>query len=161
MKLSRALKEKKRLAAEISHLQNVISGKNSFVKDSNVATKFNVPQLFADLEKKIQELVNLKIVINEANNPIQPSIYLLGEYKSMIAYLSHVNTAEGFVQGRGFARSEAPMEFDVQFDEIKINAIKKNYQDKADSTQDHIDNYNYTTEVSWKDEVVVDPEKDK
>ena len=157
MKLSRALKEKKRLAAEISHVKNIIGSKNSFVKDSNVPTKFDVSQLFADLERKTQELVNLKIVINEANNEIQPSIYLLGEYKALVAYLAHLNTAEGFVQPRGF-RSEAAMEFDVQFDEIKVNLMKKDYQDKADRIQDQIDTYNYTTEVAWGED---EPKPDK
>ena len=54
MKLSKALKEKKRLAAEIAHLKNLINSKNSYIEGSNVPEKFDVKELYGKLQGKIQ-----------------------------------------------------------------------------------------------------------
>lgn len=157
MKLSKALKEKKRLASEIAQLKHLIYTKNSYIKGSNVPVKFKVDVLYSQLQKKVQELVNLKIVINEANHEIQSSIYLLGEYKAMISFLNALNVNEG-PQFDGF-RNETPVEYGVQFDEIVKNELMKEYQDKADALQDQIDTYNYTTEVSWGEDYDEETEK--
>lgn len=149
MKLSQALKTKKRLAAEIQHLKNRIQSKNSYIKESKVAEKFNVEEMYSELQAKVQELVNLKIAINEANREIQSTIYLLGEYKSMIAFWNSVNTNEGY-QERGY--QDTLTEYACQIDEIKKIANVALYQQKADSLQDQIDTYNYTTEVAWDEQ---------
>lgn len=149
MKLSKALKEKKRLAAEIAHLKNLINSKNSYLQGSNVPEKFDVKKMYEDLNVKIQELVNLKIIINEANRDIQPMIYTLGEYKAMISFLGILNVQEGFIP-ESFRQSEAT--YDVQIDEVEKERMLKEYQNKADALQDEIDTYNYTTEVMWKDD---------
>ena len=146
MKLSQALKEKKRLAAEIQHLKNRIQSKNSYIKGSNVEGKFNAKEMFDELQSKVQELVNLKIAINEANREIQSSIYLMSEYKAMIAFWNSVNTSEGLIE-RGY--QDTLTEYVCQYDEIEKIAMVSEYQKKADSLQDLIDTYNYTTHVTW------------
>ena len=146
MKLSQALKEKKRLAAEIAHLKNRIQSKNSYIKASNVKEKFNAEEMYAELQGKVQELVNLKIAINEANREIQSSIYLMSEYKAMISFWNSVNTNEGMIE-RGY--QDTLTEYVCQFDELQKIAKVAEYQKKADSLQDLIDTYNYTTEVTW------------
>lgn len=149
MKLSKALKEKKRLAAEIAHLKNQINSKNSYLEGSNVREKFYVPDLFVTLKDKVQELVNLKIAINEANRDIQAMIYLLGEYKAMIGFLSILNVQEGVVPA-SYNKGEST--YLVQIDELEKEKMLKEYQEKADALQDEIDTYNYTTEVMWGDD---------
>lgn len=147
MKLSKALKEKKRLAAEIAHLKNLINSKNSYIEGSTI--KFDNWKMYEDLNKKIQELVNLKIVINEANRDIQPIIYKLGEYKAMISFLSFLNVQEGIVPD---TYNGGEITYKVQIDEIDKENFLKEFQEKADALQDEIDTYNYTTEVMWGDE---------
>jgi DNA repair exonuclease SbcCD ATPase subunit len=148
MKLSKALKEKKRLIGEIERLKRLIQSKNSYVEGSNVPEKFDVNELYAQLQSKIQELVNLKIVINEANKEIQSSIYLLGEYKALINFFNMLNTTEGPQES---FRSEKTINYHAQIDELKKEELIKQYQDKADRLQDQIDTYNYTTEIDWGD----------
>lgn len=148
MKLAKALKEKKRLAAEVAHLKNKINSYNSYIKDSNVPQKFNVIEMYSTLQSKVQDLVNLKIVINEANKEIQPLIFLLSEYKAMIAFLNILNTREG-IEPASFSKGEVFHE--VQIDALKKENLIKEFQDKADNIQDKIDTYNYTTEVSWNE----------
>lgn len=146
MKLSKALKEKKRLAAEIARIKSLILSKNSYIEGANVPQKFSVEELFAELQKKVQELVNLKIVINEANKEIQSSIFLLGEYKALVSFFNSLNVSEGPQESY---RTEQMVNYCVQFDEVKKNELVKEFQEKADHLQDQIDTYNYTTEVAW------------
>lgn len=152
MKLSQALKEKKRLAAEIAHLKNLIHSKNSYLKGGPVREKFDVAELHSKLEKMIQELVNLKIAINEANREIQPSIYLLAEYKALITFWSGLNVSEGPHENY----NDNIIEFECQYDELKKIDLVKAFQEKADRLQDEIDLYNFTTEVAWGDDYLED-----
>ena len=147
MRLSKALKEKKRLAAEIAHLKHLIHSKNSFIEGSNVAEKFVIEELYNELLAKVQVLVNLKIAINEGNKEIQASIYLLGEYKALIDFLGVMNVNEGPVKDR---YKETITTYDVQYDEVKRDELKKEFQSKADRLQDEIDLYNYTTEIDFE-----------
>lgn len=155
MKLAKALKEKKRLASEIAKLKSLINKKNSYLLGSDVTKKFDVRQLYGELQGKIEELVNLKIVINEANKEIQSSIFLLSEYKAMIDFLNNLNVVEGKHQ---IGYSEQIREYDVQIDEIKRDELVKEFQDKADSIQDIIDTYNHTIEISWNEDNSLDDE---
>lgn len=156
MKLAKALKEKKRLAADIAHLKNLIMKKNSRLLHSNSSSKFNIGELYHELQQKIQQLVNLKIIINEANKEIQPSIYLLGEYKALVSFFGCIEIKDGLVS-EGY--SEVIKEYTAQIDELKRDEIVKEYQSKADRLQDQIDTYNYTTEITWGDDLGPDNEK--
>lgn len=145
MKLSQALKEKKRLAAEIAHLRNQIQSKNSYMQGAKVKEKFPVPDMVEELNQKVQEMVNLKIAINEANKEIQASIYLLSEYKALMAFWSGLPVAEGPRENY----NDNIIEYECQIDEIEKLKRVKEYQEKADRLQDEIDLYNFTTEVAW------------
>lgn len=145
MKLQKALKEKKRLAAEIAELKTTINSKNSFTDDS-VKDKFNVNALYEELMSKVESLINLKLMINEANKEIQGSIYKLSEYKSLIHFLSGLDVVEG-TKREGF--TDNLIVYHTQIDEIERNRMKKELQIKADLIQDEIDTYNYTTDIPW------------
>lgn len=149
MKLYKALKLKKTLVGEISKLKQQISEKNSYQVGSLNEEKFKVSELYENLLKKISELTNLKIMINEANREIQPSIYMLSEYKALISFWNEVSVSEGF-KNVGYGAT-VPTEFKVQVDEIKRNEYISTFQKKIDSLQEEIDTYNYTTEIPWQE----------
>lgn len=151
MKLSKALKEKKRLAAEIADLKRTIGSKNSYGEGVKEKTEENyiVPELYDELLGKIEDLVNLKLMINNANLDIQPLLYKLGEYRSMISFLNGLDSFEG-TRRIGYGESTEEQYF-AQFSEPEIDRMKKDYQKKADMLQDEIDTYNYTTEIPWMD----------
>jgi len=158
MKLSKALKEKKKLIGEIQRLKNLIETKNSYVDGSNIPEKFDVNELYSQLQSKIQELVNLKIAINEANKEIQSSIYLIGEYKALINFFDTLNTTEGPKEKFG---TDGIINYHAQFDELKKEELIKMYQDKADRLQDQIDTYNFTTEIVWGNDYTPKDSKNK
>jgi len=157
MKLYKALKLKKKLIGEISQLKAQIQTKNSYLIGSLNAEKYNVPKLYNELLAKVDNLTGLKFVINEANHEIQSRIYVLSEYKALIAFWNGVSVAEGT---QGFGYGEAVIrEYNVQIDEETRNQFVKEFQTRVDSLQEEIDTYNYTTEIPWDEPVVVKTEK--
>ena len=150
MRLHKALKLRKKLVGEISDLKTQIQSKNSFLDGSLNPEKYNVEKLYADLLAKVNELVALKFVINEANREIQSKIYTLSEYKALIAFWNSVSVVEGS-QIVGYSNSTIT-EYKVQVDEEKRTGLVKEFQVKVDALQEEIDVYNYTTEIPWDKE---------
>jgi len=148
MKLYKALKLKKSLVGEITKLKQQIKDKNSYLEGSKNGEKFNVGENWALLLVKINELTALKFVINEANREIQAQIYLLGEYKALIAFWNEVSVVEG-TQIVGY--SDKVQNYVAQFDESTRNELVTTYQNKVNALQDELDDYNFNTEIPWGD----------
>jgi cell fate (sporulation/competence/biofilm development) regulator YlbF (YheA/YmcA/DUF963 family) len=150
MKLYKALKLRKSLIGEINKLKEQIKDKNSYLVGSKNGEKFNVDGGYIDLLAKIDELTNLKFVINESNRNIQAMIYALGEYKALLAFWKEVSVAEGVQTINSYSDKFA--EYSVQFDEAKRDGIVVEIQKKVDALQEEVDTYNYTTDIPWGDE---------
>jgi hypothetical protein len=108
-----------------------------------------VEKIYADLQAKINELVGLKYVINEANRPIQEQIYRLSELKALLVFWNGVNVQEG-EHMVGYSEAKT-IKYVSQVDEIKRNQMVEEFQKKVDVIQEEIDTYNYTTDIPWGD----------
>jgi len=148
MKLYKALKLRKSLIGEITKLKTQIKEKNSYLKGSKNGEKFSVETAYLELLDKIKELTSLKYIINEANREIQAQIYLLGEYKALIAFLNEVSVVEG---SQVIGYSDNVQNYVAQFDEEKRNLLVKSFQTKVDAIQEELDEYNFNTEIPWGD----------
>lgn len=146
MKLYKALKLRKSLVGEITKLKQQIKDKNSYLEGSLNAEKFNVGDLYDTLLKKIDELTGLKFVINEANREIQSKIYVLAEYKALIAFWNEVSVVEGT---QASTYGDTIRNYKVQFDENERNQLVNDFQKRVDALQEEIDTYNYTTDIPW------------
>lgn len=148
MKLYKALKLRKNLVGEITKLKNQIKERNSYLEGSKNGEKFDVEKNYEILLSKIDELTGLKFVINEANREIQAHIYVLGEYKALIAFWNEVSVVEG-TQVIGY--SDKVQNYVVQVDEEKRNNLVKEFQKRVDAIQEELDEYNFLTEIPWGD----------
>lgn len=146
MKLYKALKLRKNLVGEISKLKQQIKEKNSYLEGSKNGEKFDVHKAYGELLLKIDELTGLKFVINEANREIQAKIYVLSEYKALIAFWNEVSVVEG-TQIAGY--SDKVQNYNVQIDEAERNVLVKEFQKRVDALQDELDGYNFNTEIPW------------
>jgi len=155
MKLYKALKLKKSLVGEIAKLKTQIKEKNSYLEGSKNGENFNVHEAYNELLKKIEELTALKFVINEANHEIQAKIYLLGEYKALIAFWNEVSVVEG-TQVIGY--SDKVQTYHVHIDEANRNILVSEFQKKVDAIQEELDEYNFTTEIPWGDMTISEME---
>ena len=147
MKLHKALKDKKKLTGEISKLKTQIEVKNCYNEGTVDPEKFDVKKLYDELLNKTGELVKLKLSINECNKVIQERIFLLSEYKSLIAWWSGVCTLEG-EHVTGSYGEKILRKYRSQIDEVSKEKIIKGLQERVDIIQEELDIYNYTTEVS-------------
>ena len=147
MKLYKALKLRKSLIGDIAKLKQQIKEKNSYLDGSVNPDKYSVEKIYQNLLKKIEELTGLKFAIFAANAEIQSRIFMLSEYKALIAFWNEVSVAEGN-QVIGYGES-AIKTYMVQFDEEKRNNIVNDFQKKVDIIQEEIDNYNYNTDIPW------------
>jgi len=148
MKLYKALKLRKGLLGEIVKLKQQIKEKNSYLIGSKNAENFDMQKNYEMLLSKIDELTSLKYVIGEANREIQHKIYVMGEYKALIAFWNEVPVVEGTQEAR---YGEAIREYNIHFNEIKRNNIIAEFQKRVDALQDEIDVFNHTTEIPWGD----------
>lgn len=148
MKLYKALKLKKNLIGEIAELKEQIKNKNSYLEGSKNGEKFNVFEKYDILLKKIDELTGLKFVINEANREIQAKIYLLSEYKALVAFWKEVPVTEG---NQIIGYSDKIQNYIVQVDEEKRNELINNFQKIINAIQEELDEYNFNTEIPWGD----------
>ena len=148
MKLYKALKLRKNLIGEITKIKNQIKERNSYLEGSKNGEKFDVEKNYELLLSKIDELTGLKFVINEANREIQAQIYVLGEYKALIAFWNEVSVVEG-TQVIGY--SDKVQNYVVQVDEEKRNNLVSEFQKRVDAIQEELDEYNFTTEIPWGD----------
>jgi hypothetical protein len=90
----------------------------------------------------------LKFVINEANREIQSKIYILGEYKALVAFWKEVSVLEGSqVIGYG----DKIQNYVVHIDEENRNNIIFAFQKRIDAIQEELDEYNFNTEIPWGD----------
>ena len=104
-------------------------------------------KIYVELQAKIDELVGLKFVINEANREIQSKIYTLSELKALLAFWNGVNVTEG-EQMVGYSEAKT-IKYVAQIDEVKRNEMVADFQKRIDALQEDIDTYNYTTDIPW------------
>jgi len=146
MKLYKALKLRKNLIGDITKLKIQIKEKNSYLAGSLNGEKFSAEEVYKDLLDAIEELTAIKFVINEANREIQAKIYLLGEYKALIAFWNEVSVAEG---SQVIGYSDKIQTYMVHYDESKRNEMVNAFQKKVDAIQDELDEFNFNTEIPW------------
>lgn len=148
--LAKALKLKARLAAQLSHQQNLVQTHNSRVstKDPTI----NVNEKMALIDRIVSNLIDLKVAINAGNAGIQKDIYILGELKSRKSFISGIQTTHGKQFVGGYS-NKIEVEYIAQMQETETTKLAEQLQVQIDETQDRIDEYNARTRINVSDEI--------
>ena len=93
MKLSQALKQKSRLAGEISRQQQILLRENARRSDST--STVDRQEVWNKIQSLSEELWKLKGKIAKANINIYPALERMAEYKTLITFLKGLNIREG------------------------------------------------------------------
>ena len=143
--LAQALKEKSRLAGEITHLWQLFQNENSCLETHK--RKIDVKQTLQTIDRYTAKLVELKTKISVANQGTHlRNMEQLAELKKQLNALS-------LVQG-----SEDP-EFDCKaqwikrtavFNEAALESMRKKLLRKIDLLQDQLDAHNAKTEIDFE-----------
>ena len=138
MKLYQALKKKKQIIGEISKLKHQITENNTVIKGNS--RDYDVKPLFAKLEEKLTELVNLKSAIQKANTSVYDKIFRLSELKSFVDFLKGVPAKSGVHMER---YQEVAKEYVCEFDKKSIDTLIGDYEKEISNIQEELEQFNY------------------
>ena len=146
MKLSRALKLRKKLAGEIAHLQQLISVEN--VSQDENESKFVVENLWVELHYKQTKLVSVKTAIAVGNAGIWESIFQIVELKGQVTFLRNLDTKEGTFNEASYHQEALKRTYKPQIDKVRVEKEIKNLEVQIEELQDKIDDYNQSHTVA-------------
>ena len=146
MKLGRALKEKNRLTKRIASVKNIITSSNVVLIDNEYS--YNIFELQSIYVGLVDQLIDLKVAIQIANQPILNKIYALSELKAAIAMYSSLDTKEGSHESGGYGSSELRI-YKAQINRAALDIKIDDLQSEIDAWQDEIDEFNSITTVDF------------
>ena len=148
--ISKALKEKNRIAGRISKLQSQVVAYNKYKKDSN--KEFSSKELLTALQEEWAYLIDIKSKIAKANIGIADKLVRLTEAKAELSFWNGFHSgppkevvSESKYMGGQYVTVDTPMICDISAKDIQtnINRVQKLIED----LQDEIDFYNQFTRI--------------
>ncbi len=139
--LARALKLKNRLAGRLAKLDSDFETYNSLPAGTDGP---NITALYAERNELVARLIELKLALNLANQPMQRTIFELGEAKSLVALLSKTSTKHGKVV-ESYHGSE--VEYVAQFRKRDIDLEVRRLETVIDRLQEELDRFNHRTPI--------------
>jgi hypothetical protein len=140
--LAKALKLKNRLAGRLAKLDKDLEHYNSVPAGSDQP---DIKGIYAERRKLVVHLVELKVAINTANQPIHRTIFELGELKSLVALLGRTSTKHGTMV-EGYHGNE--IQYVAQFRKGDVDREVRRLEVEIDRIQDQLDRFNYNTLIA-------------
>ncbi len=137
--LARALKLKNRLAGRLAKLDSDFEKYNSVPAGTD---RPDLKALYADRNKLVARLIELKIALNAANQSMQRTIFELGEAKSLVALLTKTSTNHGKVV-EGYHGTE--IDYIAQFRKADVDREVRRLEVTIDRLQEQLDAFNHQT----------------
>jgi hypothetical protein len=155
MTIAQALKRKNRIAEKIKKVKQDIKMFNSI--KVGLTRDIDVEASWEQLDVLTNNLIGLKTAINSANQPIQASIFELGELKSNLSFLQEVPCKSGHYESSdrwGLADTEKGFqEYEASHTKHQIEAECEGLRELIDSLQETIDRFNNTTYLDFEEAV--------
>lgn len=141
MTISQAFKKKNKLTKRLTELKSLLQQNNSIIEGST--SYYKMDDLMNEYVAVQNEIVDIKTRIMFANKPIQNKIFLLAELKGTASLLKGISTTEGVVPGyRGETNT-----YVVEWNEIKLNLLKKEIEIQIEVLQEELDSFNHITKI--------------
>jgi len=145
MKLSKALKEKNRLAGEVNRLKTLIARENS--RSITSKSTVDVGSLWTDMLQTTCGLIKIKTAIFKANTGIYDKIVRMAELKGRAAWIVGISTDDEKHEQPNYGASTIVTENKAHFNREAVDKIAKELQDDIAKLQDDIDEYNATVTI--------------
>ncbi len=143
--LAQALKEKNRLAGEITNLWNLVQRENSCWE--NHTRCIDIRQTLETIGTYTEKLIELKTKIGKANKDNLENMYSLEELKNKISKLDGIDTGED-IKFLG-VREETKMVRSAEVKASEILKMKKALQIECNRLQDALDAYNVRNTIEF------------
>jgi hypothetical protein len=146
MKLAKALKQKNKLAGEVTQLKELLTQQNS--RSTKQKFDYNNQEVLTNLRAKIDELVATKAAIGAANSEIYSKIFRLAELKGLVTTLKGLSTKEGvYAESLGYSQS-VEVEYIAQIKKAEADKLVEELENEIQELQDALDEFNFTRSVS-------------
>lgn len=142
--VSRALKEKNRVAGRLAKARENIGKENS--REKRIPRGIDVMAAMDEAKGYQERLVATKTAIANANAQIIDKIITLDEIKSEITFLNNLDVTEGVFEEASYS-GHVVKEFDAVIKRADVLAKVKELQDRADALQDELDEFNAETKI--------------
>jgi hypothetical protein len=139
--LAKALKLKNRLAGRLAKLDGDFENYNSLPAGTD---RPDLKELYVVREALVAQIVQLKVALNSANQPIQQIIFELAEAKSLIALLAKTSTKHGRIVD---AYHDSAIEYIAQFRKSDVDREVRRLEIAVDQYQEQLDSFNNRTVV--------------
>lgn len=147
MKLSKALKEKNRVAGEIAVLKTLLAQQN--VRPSTQKFDYDAQDVLTQLRARLDELVKVKTGIAQANTAVYDKIFRLAELKGLSATLKTLDTKNGvFKESSGIYGSAYDVEYVAQLKKTDVDRLVAETDAEIQALQDRLDEFNFTVSAA-------------
>lgn len=143
MKLINALSDKNKLARNIKDIQRKIAKHNSYIAGNTPI--YDIKELLKELNRNIDEIVNIKSKIAKANIEKIESVYRLSEMKSLAAFLKKLPISEGKVKSEGYGSDVN--EWESELSNKERDTLVLELEQKIDTLQMEMNQFNFETEI--------------
>jgi hypothetical protein len=148
MKISKALKQKNRIAGKLSKLQSLLARENSRRNDKVYTA--DREDLLNQINATRSSLIAIKAAITVASAGIATQLATLAEIKSEITYYESLPTKEGVeTVNIGYSKETKDYTWESYITQAHVDKKTSYLQTQADALQDSIDEYNATTDVAY------------
>lgn len=143
MKLSKALKEKKKLTKKIGVLAMRLRDVNSY--DEKTTPAYDPAAVYAEYLDTIEKLVALKAAIHVANQPIMAKLFKMAETKGLIAILKSLPIREG--KEKVMYAGAEPSVYKCFLNAKKRDEEVQVFEDLLETLQEEVEEHNATTTI--------------
>lgn len=140
--LARTLKLKSRLAGRLAKLDSDFENYNSLPSGTD---RPDIKALYAERQRIVERVVDLKVALNAANQPVQRTIFELGEAKSLIALLAKTTTKHGKII-EGYHGNE--VDYLAVFRKGDVDREVRQLEIRVDRLQEQLDAFNHRTTIA-------------
>ena len=145
--LSKALKLKNRLVKKLNKVDADLARVNVELKEN--PHEVDATGLMKLRHRVVEDLVALKMSINEGNRDIQEAIYQMAECRGEIAMLNRLDTRHGVVMNNShFGAASEKMECVAQIRKADVDTAVESIEGILDGLQDRVDEHNATTKIT-------------
>lgn len=141
MNLTKALKQKKKLLANINTLYNKVVQYN--LVEIGEPSTYNAKEAFDSYLSTIESLITLKTKIHLANAPIYGDIFKLSELKALVTNLKRLNTKDGKI--KGYNQEVTIMV--AAINTLTRDKMIEDYEAEIDEIQEKIESFNAITKI--------------
>ncbi len=142
--VSRALKERARLAGKLGEIFKLIRNENSVL--AGATRTCDIREKFVEYKSIVKKMTAIKAAVTKANAGIAAELAELAETKSMITQLKSINVVEGKQRESGYSGA-SEYEMEAAISKAELYRELELLQDRANMLQDKIDEFNAKTSV--------------